>query len=197
MLIHIVIAFGYIGIFIAVFAESGFLLGFFLPGDSLLFTVGLLAAGGYFSIIALIVLAAVAAIVGDSFGYATGRIFGPKIFKRPDSLFFSTAYVERTEKFFKKYGRKTIIMARFVPIVRTFAPVMAGVAKMKYRTFVSFNIIGGVAWTAGFLCLSYWLGGRFPFLSNYLSYIIIVIVILSIVPIAVDYARTRSVPKKV
>jgi len=187
MLINFVIAFGYLGIFIAVFAESGFLLGFFLPGDSLLFTAGLLAASGYFSLPGLIIVCIVGAISGDSFGYTTGRYFGPKIFNKPDSLFFNKSYVGRTEDFFKKYGRKTIILARFVPIVRTFAPVTAGIARMKYSLFLTYNIIGGVVWTTGFLCISYWLGKQFPSLQHYLSYIIIAIILMSLLPIAYDF----------
>src|SRR5947208_1596921 len=131
-----IIAFGYVGIFITLFAESGFLLGFFLPGDSLLFTVGILASQGYFSIGILIILGILAAILGDSFGYWMGSYFGPKLFNRKDSMFFKQEYVDRTEEFFKKYGVKTIILCRFVPIVRTFAPILAGMGSMRYRTFL-------------------------------------------------------------
>nr|MDQ3014707.1 VTT domain-containing protein [bacterium] len=171
-LAELIVAFGYIGVFLTIFAESGILLGFFLPGDSLLFTVGILASQGYFNIYLMIFLAITAAIIGDTVGYYIGRIAGPKLFQRKESRFFKQEYVQKTEDFYKKYGKRTIILARFVPIVRTFAPVMAGVGKMDYKTFVSYNVIGGFIWAGGLLSISYYLGSRFAGIEDYLTYIV-------------------------
>jgi len=190
-LINIIVAFGYLGLFVTIFAESGFLLGFFLPGDSLLFTVGILAAQGYFNIYYLIIGSILAAILGDSFGYYMGKKAGEKLFTRPDSKFFKREYVDRTAHFYKKYGVKTIILARFVPIVRTFAPIMAGVGSMEYKTFLTYNIIGGILWAGGILTLSYYLGTKFDGLEHYLGYFIIAILFLSIIPIIIDFVRKK------
>jgi len=173
---------GYLGIFFVIFAESGLFFGFFLPGDSLLFTAGLLASQGYFSIIALILLTILGAIGGDQVGYLFGRKFGPKIFTKEDSFFFKKKYVHDAENFYQKYGKKTIILARFVPIVRTFVPILAGVGNMHYKTFVSYNIIGGVLWGLGIPLLGYFLGENVPNIDKYLLPIIILIVFLSILP---------------
>ena len=137
---------GYLGLFAIIFAESGLFFGFFLPGDSLLFTAGFLASQGYFSIVPLALLLFVAAITGDAVGYAFGRKVGPKIFTRPESFFFRPSHIEKTAAFFEKYGAKTIFLARFVPIVRTFAPIMAGVGGVKYKVFARYNIAGGFCW---------------------------------------------------
>ncbi|MDQ3076442.1 MAG: VTT domain-containing protein [bacterium] len=185
----IIITFGYIGIFITIFAESGFLLGFFLPGDSLLFTLGILAAKGIFNIYYLIGLCIVAAIMGDSFGYYIGNKFGPRLFNREESFFFKKEYVERTQAFFLKHGKRTIIMARFVPIVRTFAPILAGVGKMDYKTFLSYNIIGGVVWAGGVLSIAYVLGTKIPGIEDYLGYIIVGIILVSVIPVVIDLLR--------
>jgi membrane-associated protein len=190
-LAELIITSGYVGIFITVFAESGFLLGFFLPGDSLLFTVGILASRGYFDIQLVILLAITAAILGDTLGYHIGRLFGQKLFNRPDSLLFKREYVERTEHFYQKYGKRTIILARFVPIVRTFAPIMAGIGKMDYRVFVSYNVVGGFAWAGGLLGISYYLGSKFTGIEHYLTYIIIGIIFISILPIVIDFVRRK------
>ncbi|MBX4198359.1 VTT domain-containing protein [Candidatus Parcubacteria bacterium] len=188
---ELIITFGYIGVFITVFAESGFLLGFFLPGDSMLFTVGILASQGYFNIGWMIFLAITAAILGDTFGYYIGRVFGKRLFNRPESRLFKYEYVQRTEEFYKKYGKRTIIMARFVPIVRTFAPIMAGVGKMDYKIFASYNVVGGFLWAGGLLGLSYYLGTRFEGIENYLTYIIIGIIVVSFIPIALDFLKKK------
>jgi membrane-associated protein len=174
---NIIIAFGYVGIFITLFAESGFLLGFFLPGDSLLFTVGLLASQGIFDIRILLPGAIIAAILGDNFGYYIDR---------PDSLLFKQKYVRDTEAFYLKHGKKMIILARFVPVFRTFAPIFAGVGNMHYRTFVLYNIIGGFLWAGGFLSISYFLGTTIPGIEHYLTYIIIGIVAVSLIPVAIE-----------
>lgn len=190
-LIDIIVAFGYLGIFITIFAESGFLLGFFLPGDSLLFTVGIFASQGVFNIWTLLALCIPAAILGDSFGYYLGRKFGERIFNRQDSFLFKREYITRTTEFYKKYGKKTIILSRFVPIVRTFAPIMAGVGSMEYRTFLMYNVIGGVVWAGGILSIAYYLGSVIPGIEHYLGYIIVGIIVLSVVPIIVDFARKK------
>ncbi len=180
-----IIAFGYIGIFLTVFAESGFLLGFFLPGDSLLFTLGLLASQGVFNIWILVPLVIVAAILGDSFGYYMGNRLGPRVFSREDSWLFKKKYLEETEAFYKKYGKKTIILARFVPIIRTFAPIFAGIGKMQYGIFLAYNIVGGFLWGGGFLLISFVLGQKIPGIENYLEYIILGIIAVSVAPVAI------------
>jgi len=182
---------GYLAFFITLFAESGFLLGFFLPGDSLLFTAGILASQGLFNIYILTGGAIIAAIAGDSFGYYLGKKAGDSLFNRPDSRFFKQEYVEKTEDFFHRHGTKTIILARFVPIVRTFAPIMAGVGSMRYKTFLSYNVIGGILWTASFLLLSFYLGSVVPNIEHYLSYIIFSILVLSVMPIFIELIRSR------
>ncbi len=183
-LIALIGVFGIAGI---VFAESGILIGFFLPGDSLLVTAGLLASQGYLNIWALLPLTIIAAILGDSVGYATGRFLGQKIFKE-NARFFKKEYVARTEQFFKNHGSWAIVLARFIPIIRTGVPVMAGVGKMEYRTFVIYNCIGGVAWAGGILGLAYAAGKYIPGISEYVDYIIIGVVIISLIPL-IKHAR--------
>lgn len=185
----LILAFGYLGIFTVIFAESGFLLGIFLPGDSLLFTAGLLASHGYFNISILLGLTMVAAILGDNFGYYCGKKFGPKIFTKEKSLFFNKNHVEKTRAFYDRHGKKAIILARFIPIIRTIAPIFAGVGNMRYRTFVSYNIIGGVLWTSGFLLVSYWLGGIFPKTEDYLTLILLGIIAFSLIPVVIEFFR--------
>ncbi|MDD5068430.1 MAG: VTT domain-containing protein [Candidatus Pacebacteria bacterium] len=191
-LLVFVLQWSYLGIFVVVFAESGFLLGFFLPGDSLLFTAGLLASQGIFNIWILVPLIVIGAILGDSFGYYMGNKLGPKIFVRKDSFFFKQENVEKTNHFYEKYGVKTIILARFVPIVRTFAPIFAGVGGMKYATFLSYNVIGGFLWGAGVTLAGFFLGRAFPGIEHYLTYIIIAIILLSFVPILLEYFKKRT-----
>ncbi len=188
-----IIAFGYIGVFITIFAESGFFLGFFLPGDSLLFTLGILASQGVFNIYYLIGLSITAAILGDSFGYYVGNKFGPRLFNREESFFFKKEYVAKTQEYFNKYGKRTIIIARFVPIVRTFTPIIAGIGNMNYKVFISYNIIGGVVWAGGLLAISYILGTRIPGIENYLGYIVVGIILVSVIPVAYDLIKnTRN-----
>ncbi len=186
---NIIIASGYLGIFVTIFAESGFLLGIFLPGDSLLFTLGLFASKGSFSILILWILSVSAAILGDSFGYFSGRKFGPAIFSKENSLFFRKSYLDKTQAFYDKYGKKTIILARFVPIVRTLAPIFAGVANMNYRTFVSYNIIGGILWPSVMLFSGFFLGNIFPGIKNYLSEVILIIIFLSFLPVIFELVK--------
>jgi membrane-associated protein len=183
--------FGMLGILAVVFVESGLLIGFLLPGDSLLFTAGLLSANGTLpDLWVLLVTIPVAAIAGDQVGYAIGRKAGPAVFKRPDSRFFREEYVERSREFFDRYGPRTIVIARFVPIVRTLAPVMAGVARMDYRTFVIYNVIGGIGWGVSITTLGYFLG-QVDFVHDNLEPIILGIVALSILPIALELWRSR------
>lgn len=173
---------GYFGIFIIIFAESGLFLGFFLPGDTLLFTAGLLASQGYLNIFLLIILTSAGAILGDQVGYIFGKKIGPKIFSRNESFFFKKEYVTDTKNFYKKHGKKAIIFARFFPVIRTFIPIMAGVGSMEYKTFVSYNIIGGTLWGAGITLLGYFLGKKIPNIDTYLIPILIGIMLLSILP---------------
>ncbi len=173
---------GYIGIAAAVFAESGLFFGFFLPGDSLLFTAGLLAAKGYFNLSLLIGLCFLGAVLGDNVGYAFGRRVGPRIFTREDSRFFHRHHVERARAFYEIHGKKTIVLARFVPIVRTFAPIVAGVGEMSYRTFVAYNLIGGALWAIGLPLAGFYLHGLIPDIDHYLLPVIAGIVILSVIP---------------
>lgn len=183
--------FGLIGIFAIVFAESGLFFGFFLPGDSLLFTAGLLASQGYFSITFLLVGAWLCAILGDSVGYFFGRRVGPALFSKEDSFFFNKKHIIRAQEFYEKYGSKTIVLARFVPIVRTFAPIVAGVGNMKYRTFVFFNILGGTLWVFSMILTGFVLGKTVPNINEYLHYIIIGIIFLSVLPILIEVLKAK------
>jgi membrane-associated protein len=188
---------GTIGVIAIVFAESGLFFGFFLPGDSLLFTAGLFASQGHLPIIPLVIGCVVAAIAGDSVGYAFGRRVGPAIFSREDSFFFHKKHIAKAEGFYRKYGTKTILLARFVPIVRTFAPILAGVGSMPYKTFLAWNIIGGIVWGAGVTLLGYFLGTAFPQISEYLHWIIIAIIFLSFVPVLIEiYKAYKDRQKK-
>jgi membrane-associated protein len=189
----LLVTFGTIGLFAIVFAESGLFFGFFLPGDSLLFTAGLFAAQGTLSLPVTLVGCFVAAVAGDQVGYLFGKRVGPALFRRPDSRFFRQEYVERAQQFFERYGAKTIVLARFVPIVRTFAPILAGVGRMPYRTFVTFNMFGGLLWAVGVTLLGYALGEMIPDIDTYLLPIIAVIIALSLIPIALEWRRNRKV----
>lgn len=193
--LFIVQTLGLFGIIAIIFAESGLFFGFFLPGDSLLFTAGLLASQGYLNFWILIFGSTIAAILGDSVGYTFGFHIGPKLFTRDDSWFFKKAYIERTKNFYDRHGKKTIFLARFVPIVRTFAPILAGVGQMKYSVFLSYNIIGGISWSAGLTILGFVLGRTVPNIDRYIIPIIIFIVILSMIPNAIEFWRSRNLPK--
>ena len=176
---------------LVVFVESGLLIGFFLPGDSLLFTAGLLIATRDILPLWLVLLTVpIAAIAGDQVGYIIGRTAGPRVFSRPDSRLFRQEFVDKSYAYFERYGPRTIVLARFVPVVRTFAPVVAGVSKMHYRTFVTYNIIGGVLWGAGVVLLGYFLGG-IAFVANNVEAIILLIVALSVLPIVIELLRAR------
>ena len=178
----IITSLGILGLIFIVFAESGLFFGFFLPGDSLLFTAGLLASQGVFSIQLLLLILPIAAILGDSAGYFTGRHFGNWLLKRPDNLIFKRSYILKAEKFYAMHGGKAIVLARFMPAVRTFVPIVAGLANMPYSSFVFFNVFGGILWTTSLLLLGYFLGQKIPNVDHYLLPIIALIVILSVLP---------------
>ncbi|MGP3969814.1 DedA family protein [Streptomyces sp. 6N223] len=195
---HLIESFGLLGILIVVFAESGLLIGFFLPGDSLLFTTGLLVSTDQYLHTPLWVvcpLIVLAAVVGDQVGYLFGRKVGPALFRRPDSRLFKQENIEKAHEFFEKHGAKSIVLARFVPIVRTFTPIIAGVSRMEYRTFVTFNIIGGVLWGAGVTLLGAALG-KVDFVHQNIEAILIGIVLLSVLPIAIEYLRARRAGRR-
>lgn len=188
--------FGTVGVLAIVFVESGLLVGFFLPGDSLLFTAGLLSAAGTLPPLwVLLVTIPLAAIAGDQVGYAIGRRTGPALFRRPDSRFFRQEHVERAQSYFERYGARTIVIARFVPIVRTFAPLTAGVARMDYWTFLKFNILGGVLWGAGVTTLGYYLG-QIEFIRSHLEPVLLAIIGLSVLPIVAELTRGRRATRK-
>ncbi len=173
---------GYPGLFAIVFAESGLLIGFFLPGDSLLFTAGLLASLGFFDIRIITLLTFIGAVAGDSFGYAFGRKMGPGIFKREDSLLFHKDNLERARIFYEHYGPQAIILARFMPVIRTFAPILAGVGSMHYGTFLFYNVVGGFLWAVGLTLLGFFLGKTIPDIDRYLLPIIFLIIFVSVLP---------------
>lgn len=188
---HLIRTFGTIGILAIVFIESGLLIGFFLPGDSLLFTAGLLSASGVLPPIwVLLITIPIAAIAGDQVGYAIGRRFGPPLFNRPDSRFFRREYVDKSAAFFEKHGPKTVVLARFVPVMRTFVPVMAGTSKMHYRTFVTYNVVGGLLWGVGVTSLGYFLG-QIEFVEKNIEPVLLLIIAISVMPIFIELFRAR------
>jgi len=182
---------GYVVLVVIVFTETGLLVGFFLPGDSLLITAGLVAATGHLNIWWLNGLLIVAAVLGDNVGYAIGRRLGPRLFTRPKSLLFNPRHVERTRAFYARHGAKTIVIARFVPIVRTFAPVVAGVGQMEYRTFVFYNVAGGVGWVTSMTWAGYLLGQVVPNIGERIHIVVAVVIVLSVIPIVVELVRER------
>lgn len=183
---------GYIGVFAIVFAESGLLIGFFLPGDSLLFTAGFLASQDILSLPVLAIGCGIFAILGDSVGYMFGRRVGRRLFEREDSTLFKKKHLQAAEAFYEKHGGKTIIIARFIPIVRTFAPVVAGAADMTYKKFATYNIIGGILWITSTTFLGYILGNTIPNITSYLHYIIGAVIILSILPPIIEILKERK-----
>ena len=186
---------GYIGLFGIVFAESGLPFGFIFPGDSLLFVAGLLASQGIFDISILLVLITTAAILGDSVGYATGSYFGPKLFSG-SGFFFNEKTVGKTERFYARYGVSALILARFVPTVRTFVPIFAGVGHMPYKTFLTYNIVGGVLWGTGVTLIGYVLGHAFPQVEHYLVPIIAVTILVSSLPLIFELYTAWRLKKK-
>ncbi len=180
---------GYAVLVAIVFTETGLLVGFFLPGDSLLITAGLLAGTGGLNIWWLNVLLGAAAVVGDSVGYAIGFRTGPRIFTRENSLLFSRRHLIRTHEFYERYGGKTIVLARFIPILRTFAPVVAGVGRMAYRRFLFYNVFGGIGWVASLTWAGYLLGQTVPNIDQHVHLVVIIVVVLSVLPIVVEAVK--------
>jgi membrane-associated protein len=182
---------GYLILVAIVFCETGLLVGFFLPGDSLLITAGLVAATGTLDIWMLNLLLIPAAIIGDSVGYAIGYRAGPRLFTKEESLLFSRKHLIRTREFYDRYGGKTIVLARFIPLIRTFAPVVAGIGQMQYRRFLFFNVFGGVLWVASLSWAGYLLGTLIPDISRYIHVVVVVVIVLSMVPVVVELWRAR------
>jgi len=199
-LVSLIQTVGYLGVFAIVFLESGLLVGFFFPGDSLLFTAGFLASQGFFDIKILIAGCFIAAVAGDSIGYYIGAKLGPKLFKKDNSIIFHKKHLERAQRFYDKHGGKTIILARFIPVIRAFAPVVAGAGKMNYKKFLTFNLFGGVLWAIGVTLAGYYLGSLIPDVDKYLLPIVGLIVIASALPalhhILVDGEIRASIIRK-
>ena len=191
-LLQILPILGYIGIFAVIFAESGLFFGFFLPGDSLLFTAGFLASQGIFDIKLLSLLCFVGAVLGDSVGYAFGHKVGRKLFRKKDSFFFHPDHILKAERFYEKHGKKTIILARFLPAIRTFAPIVAGIGSMEYKTFLSYNIIGGILWAICLPLAGFYLGNLIPDVDKYLLPIVGGIIILSIIPQTITILKNKE-----
>ena len=183
-LLNFIKSIGYLGVWGIVFAESGLLIGFFLPGDSLLFSAGFLASQGILNLWVLIFGCFVCAVLGDNVGYATGNRFGRRLFQREDSWLFNKKHLVSTQEFYDKHGKKALVLARFMPVVRTFAPVVAGIGSMRYRTFMTYNLIGGALWAIGVTLLGYFLGQMIPpeQIDKYLLPIVAVIVVVSLLP---------------
>ncbi len=180
----------YVILFAIVFAETGLLVGFFLPGDSLMFTVGVAAGAGILDYTTALVVLMAAAILGDSFGFFLGVKTGPRIFNREDSRFFNKRHLVRTHEFYQKHGGKTIIYARFVPIIRTFAPYVAGVGRMDYKRFVAFNVFGGIGWVFSLTTLGYLLGNQ-PLVKNNFEKVILLIIFLSVLPVILEIVKHK------
>lgn len=188
---HLLETFGTIGLLLIVFAESGLFFGFFLPGDSLLFTAGLFASQDRLTLAVILPGVFIAAVAGDQVGYLFGRRVGPAIFSRPDSRFFKQEYVERAHAYFEERGPRTIVLARFIPIVRTFAPIVAGVSRMEYGTFVTYNVVGGLLWAVGVIMAGVVLGETVPGIDKYLLPIVAVIIVVSAIPPARELLKAR------
>lgn len=191
---------GYTGLAVIIFTETGLFFGFFLPGDSLLVTAGLLSATPAspvkFDIVALGILLSAAAILGDNTNYWVGRLSGPKIFRRDDSLFFKKKYVDEAHAFYEKYGAITVVLCRFMPIIRTFAPLVAGVARMRYRVFLMYSIAGGTAWICSMLATGYLLGRYVPGVAQHVEQVIIAVVLISISPAIIGGIRARRAARR-
>lgn len=179
---EIISTLGAIGVVSIIFVETGLFFGFFFPGDSLLFTAGFFASQGHLSLPLLLIGTFIASVLGDNTGYLFGKKVGPKIFSREDSVFFNKQHVEKAQHFYEKHGKKTIILARFMPIIRTFAPIVAGVGNMNYKIFFVFNLIGGFLWTFGMLLLGYFFGQIIPNADRYIYIVVITIILVSASP---------------
>ncbi len=187
---------GYIGVFGIIFAESGLLIGVIFPGDTLIFAAGLLASKGFFNIELILVVMFAAAVIGDSVGYWIGKKFGPKIFNKEESFFFKKEYVARAQHFFDNHGKKTIFLSRYIPIVRTFVPILAGVGAMNYKTFLTYNIFGGLVWVLSLGLLGYFLGEQVENIDAYILPIVAAIIVLSFFPVIKHYIEYRILKKK-
>lgn len=187
---------GLFGLAAIIFSETGLLIGVFLPGDSLLVTAGLLAARGYLNVYALAPLLTVAAICGNSAGYSIGRATGPRIFNRENSLFFNKKHAIRAHEFYEKYGRKTIVLAQFMPIIRTFAPVVAGVGGMKFRTFITFNIMGAILWIWSMVAIGYFLGSYIPGIDQHIEIVVAIVVFISLLPGLISWYRGKRASRR-
>lgn len=192
---HLVKDFGYLGIFITLFLESGVIFGFFLPGDSLLFTAGLLASQHYLNLGGLILVSIIAAILGNNTGYYTGKSLGPALFNKRGSFWFSPKRTQEAHEFFEKNGPISLVLARFIPAVRTFVPIVAGVGKMKYRIFLMFNAFGALLWGAALPVLGYSLGKTVPNIDKYLLPIVAVIIFISALPVLIPWLKHSAVRK--
>lgn len=190
----IVTTLGYAGVLTIIFVESSLFFGFFLPGDSLLFTAGLLAVSGYVGIVPLMLMVPIAAALGVAVGYWFGVWIGPHLFTKENSFFFNKKHITRSHEFFEKYGPRAIVLSRFIPVVRTFVPIVAGVGRMNFVTFWFYNIIGAILWGDGVLLLGYFLGRTFPIIQEYLSVAIAIVVLISFIPLALEWRRHRKNP---
>jgi membrane-associated protein len=191
-IINLVASGGYIALVLIVFAETGLMAGFFLPGDSLLFTAGLAAATGALDIGTLNALLIAAAILGDAVGYAFGRRSGNRIMRKPSTRFFKLSHLEKSRAFYQRHGARTVVLARFIPVIRTFAPVVAGMSGMRYQKFVVYNVVGAVLWVGSLTLLGYWLGQAVPDIKRYFHWVIAAIVLLSIMPPLIEFLRERA-----
>jgi len=180
----------YVIIFLVIFCETGLVVTPILPGDSLLFALGAFAAQGALNIEILLISLCIAAVAGDTVNYSIGKFLGPKVFHYPDSRFFKREYLVRTHQFYEKHGGKTIIIARFIPIIRTFAPFVAGIGTMKYLRFISYNVVGGISWICLFLLAGYYFGG-IPAVKRNFTLVIVAIVIISVMPGVIEYVRQK------
>lgn len=191
-LINLITTGGLLGLFLIVFAESGLFFGFFLPGDSLLFTAGFLASQGIFNLPILILIVFIGAVLGDNVGYSFGKKVGPKLFSRQDSRFFKKENLLKAQAFYEKHGPKTIVLARYTPIIRTFAPIVAGAGNMHYRTFFTYNLLGGALWTGSMCIAGYFLGSVIPDVDKYMLPIIAIIIIVSLLPALKEYLQAKK-----
>lgn len=190
-LIHTILAYSYIGIFLVIFAETGLLAGFFLPGDSLLITAGIFAAAGKLSLVGVMIAVVLGAIIGNTSGYFIGQKFGPAVFNNQQSKFFKPEYVAEAHAFFEKYGWQAVILARFVPIVRTLIPTMAGVSRMPFGIFTLYNVIGAILWGVVLPAVAYYFGKLIPDLDKYILLIVGVVLVVSVLPILWKVFQSR------
>ncbi len=186
---HIVQTGGLLLIAAMIFAESGMFIGFFFPGDTLLLTAGIFAAQGKLSVISVIGVVAIAAIIGDNVGYHIGKRYGRRLFSKPDGIIFRQEYVQRSEKFYEKWGSKTMLIAHFVPVVRTFAPAVAGVGRMNYKQFVIFDAIGDIAWAVSVTLIGYWFGTKIPNIDHYIVLAVMAVVLITLGPTVYHLVR--------